>query len=169
MSKGFKQGGRVCLWVFLLCLLGSGAVHGLPWSSDLYRRPPLQPGWELKAPPQGSVPVNGIEPPLPSRIRAGRTLKNPVEKTGKSVAKGKLLFGTYCTPCHGREGRGDGPVAGKMTAPPDLRSPEVKRRPDGFLYATVRSGGVFMPGYGSKLSPRERWHVVNYIRSLQEP
>ena len=28
------------------------------------------------------------------------------------------------------------------------------------------SGGALMPSYGEALSEEERWHVVNFIRSL---
>jgi mono/diheme cytochrome c family protein len=27
-------------------------------------------------------------------------------------------------------------------------------------------GGAVMPAYGEALSPEERWHVVNFVRSL---
>lgn len=144
-----------------------GLAHGLPWSADMYDQPSLAAGEGPRRPPPQAVPVNGAEPEIRSRTKAGSTLVNPVAPTEQSVAKGRALFGIYCVPCHGAEARGDGTVAEKFTRPPDLRSPDVEKRADGFLYATIRLGGVRMPSYGHVLSPSERWDLVNYVRSLQ--
>src|SRR5690242_18510605 len=39
----------------------------------------------------------------------------------ESVAYGRLTYSVYCASCHGKSGRGDGPVAGDLkVAPPDL-------------------------------------------------
>jgi mono/diheme cytochrome c family protein len=34
-----------------------------------------------------------------------------------AVEAGKTTYGRYCTSCHGREGRGDGPVAADLSVP----------------------------------------------------
>ncbi len=160
--------GPTFLLIMGLLLMVTGLAYGLPWNTDMHGQPSLAAGEGPRTPPGQTVPVTGVEPPMPSRIRAGRTLTNPVVLTERSIGNGKTLFRIYCTPCHGPQGKGDGPVAGKLTAPPDLRSDDVKKRADGFLYATIRNGGVIMPGYRHALSPRERWDLVNYVRHLQE-
>ena len=49
-----------------------------------------------------------------------------------SSVSGSYLFKTYCTTCHGKEGKGDGPLASSLRfAPPDL------------TLLTKRNGGVY--------------------------
>lgn len=102
-----------------------------------------------------------------SRIEAGKRLQNPVMPTAASIENGKRLFKIYCALCHGRDGKGGGPVATKFIPPPDLMLEIFRRRTDGFLYATIRSGGPLMPPQGEALSVKERWDIVNFVRYLQ--
>ena len=44
----------------------------------------------------------------------------------------------------------------------------VKARRDEYIYGTITQGGAFMTKLSYHLSPEERWHVVNYVRSLAE-
>lgn len=101
------------------------------------------------------------------RIEAGKKLKNPLRPTKESIEIGKQLYGIYCALCHGADSKGSGPVAGKFVPPPDLTLEIFRNRPDGFVYETIRSGGPLMPGQGDVLTPEERWHIVNYLRTLQ--
>src|SRR5262249_22824949 len=93
--------------------------------------------------------------------------KNPVPSTPESVSQGSALFAIYCTPCHGASGKGDGLVAAKFAPAADLTNPELqKARTDGFWQSYLSVGGAVMPSYGEALTPEERWHVVNYLRTL---
>jgi mono/diheme cytochrome c family protein len=49
-----------------------------------------------------------------------------------------------------------------MPAPPLLAVPAY---PDGFLFTKIRYGKPGMPGY-PQIPPEDRWHVVNYLRTL---
>jgi len=40
--------------------------------------------------------------------------KTPIKQT--SAASGNEMFAQYCTPCHGAEGKGNGPAASAMKA-----------------------------------------------------
>lgn len=117
-------------------------------------------------PPARSVPRAGKEARI-DRVEAGKRLKNPVEAARESIEVGKKLFQIYCALCHGADGKGGGPVAGKFVPPPDLTLEIFRNRPDGFIYETIRSGGPIMPGQGDALTLEERWHIVNYLRTLQ--
>ena len=44
-----------------------------------------------------------------------------------------------------------------------------KDLPDGYLYGTIRNGGIAMPSYADAMSAHERWQVVTFVRSLQHP
>jgi mono/diheme cytochrome c family protein len=117
--------------------------------------------------PAGVV-ARGGELPIPREARdlAARR-PNPVPATAHSVAEGGQRFQTFCAPCHGSGGKGDGPVSAKFIPPPDLTNPQLQQaRTDGYWYSYITVGGAVMPAYGEALSPAERWAVVNYVRSL---
>ena len=161
----------ISLLVMAVFLLTAERVYGLPWSTDLFGQPELGVGTGTKAPPEHTVPTTGAEPPMSSRmsvrIKAGLTLTNPVPISEESLATGKALFNIYCTPCHGPQGKGDGSVIGKGIPSSDLHADRIKRQRDGYMYATIRSGGIIMPSYNPALSAKERWDIVNYVRHLQ--
>ncbi len=96
-------------------------------------------------------------------------LQNPIQQTAASLERGRDRYDIYCRPCHGDEGRGDGPVAPAMAnAVRDLTSAQMRQVSDGWLYAvTVHGFGALMPEYGSKVRGDDRWHIVNYVRMLQ--
>jgi mono/diheme cytochrome c family protein len=57
----------------------------------------------------------------------------------EQIAEGEALFHLYCAPCHGRDARGGGPVAGDLkTEPPSLRE-IAKRRGGNFDVGDVRA------------------------------
>ncbi len=155
-----------------LGLLSVTLAHALPWNDDMYWQPELEAGTAAQPPVANSVPTTGIEPPISSRItermKAGLRLRNPVEATPRSVHNGKVLFRIYCELCHGAQGRGDGPMVGKVMPSSNLHAERIRNQKDGYLYATIRSGGLVMPAYQHALSTTERWDIVNYVRHLQQ-
>ena len=56
--------------------------------------------------------------------------KTPVSPT--SPASGPEMFKTYCSPCHGLEGKGNGPAA-----------PALKKQPANLTELSARNGGKF--------------------------
>jgi mono/diheme cytochrome c family protein len=97
-------------------------------------------------------------------------MTNPLPATPDSLATGKLLYEENCLACHGPEGKGDGPAGLALRPPPaDLTvhtAPGV--HPDGQLFEWITNGypGSAMPAFGKQLSEEQRWHLVNYIRTL---
>lgn len=157
--------------VFLLVLLlvaGAGALMGsvvvMRWSDNMTQTPKIVPGERVFAMPAGTLPRVGGK--LPMDLEKAKTRPNPIKSAPESVAQGRKLFTIYCAPCHGVEGRGDGPVAVKYVPPPPLQAELVQAKSDGFMEHYMGSGGALMPSYGEALSEEERWHVVNFIRSL---
>lgn len=117
-------------------------------------------------PPAGSVPTTGVEVPPD-----GSLPENPVSATPDSIARGKVLFDIHCAVCHGKQGKGDGPVA-KYFKPPasdvaDLTEARIARHEDGLIYLTITQGFQGMPSLAENLTPHERWDVINYLRTLQ--
>jgi mono/diheme cytochrome c family protein len=113
------------------------------------------------APPPDSVPVSGKE------IVSGEAeLKNPVAPTEASLAQGKVLFETNCVICHGQTSAERGPVGKKLVPPPPgLDHDMVKGLSDGFIFSVLTNGFGRMPVFKDKLTPKERWKLVNYLRT----
>ena len=139
-----------------------------PWSIDMYRGPEIQP--YAKAPrvtPADTIPVHGGEPPM-SLEQATIKMHDPLESTPENLAKGKDQFTTYCAPCHGESGQGNGPVAHLLAKPPkNLVVGTSKDLPDGYIYGAIRDGVLSMPSYAEEMPAEQRWQVVMYIRSMQ--
>ena len=168
----FLRWGRLLSLSTGIFFLGVPSAHTLPWNDDMYWQPEQQAGTAAQAPAAHSVPTTGIEPPISSRItdriKAGITLHNPVKATEQSIQSGAASYQIYCTPCHGPQGKGVGIMVGKVVPSSNLHTDRMKNQKDGYLYATIRSGGFIMPPYQHALSTQERWDIVNYVRQLQQ-
>ncbi|MBV8491652.1 MAG: cytochrome c, partial [Candidatus Eremiobacteraeota bacterium] len=83
-----------------------------------------------------------------------------------SVARGAPLYTQNCIVCHGVSGRGNGPLAGKLPIrPADLTEPHLFAHKVGELFWWISYGsdsGV-MPGFADKLTPDQRWDVINFL------
>jgi mono/diheme cytochrome c family protein len=71
--------------------------------------------------------------------------------------------------CHGEKGKGKGGLSTEMNiAPPDFTNPDVLgKRTDGELFAIIGKGSTPMPGEGKRLTERQTWDLVNYLRALE--
>ncbi|MBI3895741.1 MAG: cytochrome c [Acidobacteria bacterium] len=161
--------------ILLIVLAGSVVLlfRGYRWWEGLALPRSVKPElgttlWTLPAGSVGAIRGEPAETPM-SRNQAASLLQNPEPATPASLERGKKAFDAYCAPCHGIGGHGDGPIAGKLAFPlPDLPA-TMGRRSDGYLYATIRNGGVLMPPQGYRIPLRERWDIVNYLRSIAPP
>ena len=101
--------------------------------------------------------------------------KNPTVVTPESIAKGKELYMERmkgnCVFCHGDTGSGNEATiaSGKLRRKPaDLTNKERQAAmTDGEVYWKITKGitGI-MPNGDRRMSEEERWHVVNYVRTL---
>jgi mono/diheme cytochrome c family protein len=93
--------------------------------------------------------------------------KNPVGASEESIKAGEKVYAKYCIKCHGKTGNGDGPDATDLGLDPTRFSdPELQSQSDGSFYWKITVGKRPMPGYKTRLSERDRWNVINYIRTL---
>ena len=93
--------------------------------------------------------------------------KNPVEVNEASLAKGKAVYVKECASCHGDTGKGDGPAAkGLEKKPGDLASTKTLGQSDGALFWKITEGNKPMATYEKTLTEEDRWHVINYMRTL---
>ena len=126
-------------------------------------------------PPAGTVPVSFASvPDLESMsFQEQDAVVNPQVATLDSLQRGEELYNRFCTTCHGPEGWGNGPVAGPpfgsgpfgLVLPIGGPSSVAKAFTDGHIYTTISRGRGRMPAY-RRITPEDRWHVVNYVREL---
>ena len=106
-----------------------------------------------------------------------------------SATSGKTMYLAYCATCHGKAGKGDGPVAGALKVPPpDLTT--LSRRnngkfPSAHVVNTITGpagvqahGSREMPVWGPIFMAMEHQHesgarlrvanLADYIKSLQQ-
>ncbi|HXX57693.1 MAG TPA: cytochrome c [Thermodesulfovibrionales bacterium] len=113
------------------------------------------------SPPKDSVPVTGKEVASPDM-----EFKNPMAPTAKSVEEGKALFETNCLMCHGATSSERGPVGKKLVPPPPgLDHEMVKGLSDSTIFKAITFGFGRMPAFQDKLTSRERWKLVNFLRT----
>jgi len=92
----------------------------------------------------------------------------PVEITPALLARGQERFQIFCSPCHGRTGRGDGMVVQRgYKAPSSYHVDRLRALPIGYFYDVITNGFATMPDYASQVPPADRWAIAAYIRVLQ--
>jgi mono/diheme cytochrome c family protein len=107
---------------------------------------------------------------IPPGTEVLQGMVNPVPADSASLARGQILFDRYCTVCHGAEGLGTGAqILERWPALQvyDLAGAAVQAYPDGYIYGMIRVGRGLMPQYGHQITHFDRWHIVNYVRRLQ--
>jgi cytochrome c553 len=92
----------------------------------------------------------------------------PLPLTPQLLARGQERFQIFCSPCHGRTGRGDGMVVRRgFKPPPSYHIERLRAAPLGYFYDVVTNGFGAMPDYASQVPPEDRWAIAAYIRTLQ--
>jgi S-disulfanyl-L-cysteine oxidoreductase SoxD len=163
MSRSAPRPGPAPLVAALALALASGCSND--WRTDMWYQPSIRPEQAPRPQPERSVPL-GAGPRYESRDDT-EELTNPVAATKDSLEHGRAIFAARCSPCHGDEGRGGGPVSKFFPPAPDLAYIKVRERTDGFLWGTVSYGGKAMPPAREGLTPQDRWDVVNWVREIQ--
>lgn len=96
-----------------------------------------------------------------------RKLKDPIPYTKKSIDRGRVVFLSNCTDCHGADGKAEAAIVASAT---DLTSPKLYKSgtTDGEIFRSIRDGqGDQMPAFKYQISGDEDlWHLVNFIHSL---
>jgi len=158
-----------------LVLVALGAIFGflmlfafdvikIEWISFMEIQPSYQWNEKPLPVPARSVPIDG-----PVSIPNIGAPENPVPADEISIARGQQLFSIHCAMCHGPQGLGNGQVAAFLAnKPANLTSDVVQAKSDGSLFLTISNGITGrMPALNENLTPRERWDIVNFLRTLK--
>ena len=148
-----------------ILMIFSYDVIKIDWPSFMEIQPSFKPMEDPLPVPAQSIPIEG-----PANIPNMGAPTNPVTADDASVARGAELFHINCTACHGIDGKGTGPVAAFLQnkKPADLTSPAIQFLSDGAIFMVITNGmpGT-MPALNENLTVRERWDVVNFVRTLK--
>ena len=138
-------------------------VIKLDWISFMEIQPSYKPMEEPLPVPADSIPVEGAAyvPGLGSPV-------NPVEADEVSIQRGSDLYRLNCVICHGEEGMGDGVIGTFFTnKPANLTAPTVQALDDGAIFLVISNGKEGrMPPLNENFNVRERWDLVNFVRTL---
>jgi mono/diheme cytochrome c family protein len=179
----FKQ--LVGVFAVILLVIGALALFAfdvvkIDWLSFMEIQSSYGTQEQPLAVPAQSIPVEGA-----AYIPGNGAPTNPVPADVISVSRGAEIFAINCVMCHGETGQGTGTIAAFLVKkkPADLTSPLIQTKTDGNLFISI-SNGVFnpdnslfpdvkfsgqMPPMNENLTVRERWDVINYIRTLKAP
>jgi mono/diheme cytochrome c family protein len=86
------------------------------------------------------------------------------------LERGKDRYSIYCLPCHGATGDGNGITKSYgMGTTPSYHDDKYRKMSEGEIFNTITHGTANqnMLSYADKLSPKDRWAVIAYVRALQ--
>ena len=139
------------------------------WISFMEIQPSFKPMEQPLPVAARSIPIEGA-----AYIAGEGAPVNPVTTDAASVERGRILYTVTCIQCHGAKADGNGVVGGALMFPPaNLTGDVVQNKPDGSLFLTISNGivgtggQIHMPALNENLTVRDRWDVVNYIRTVK--
>lgn len=151
----FMLGNKIAVTVGILTITGAALAQ-----SDVD-----QPRWMANIARHQHVMMNGVPEPY-----AAARYTTP--ETPAKLRHGAFLFDRDCAACHGISGQGSGPDAFELVPPPAdlnwlIRSPAAKSEP--YMYWSIAEGGEQfgseMPGFKDRLTDKDIWSIIAYIRA----
>jgi len=154
---------RGWLWFAIAVLVGGAGLVIAQQAETPPAAEPAPPAVEAAPPAAEAAPPNDSD--IPS-IEANR--KNSVEANEDSLGRGKTLYTDRCLMCHGKSGNGKGTLALQLgyKVPDFSRAKALGNRTDGELYYLITRGHEAMPGEQDFISDKEKWDLVNYLRTF---
>jgi mono/diheme cytochrome c family protein len=122
--------------------------YELPYGSDLT--------WPVEPPANTVARDDPVTPPSPPPI------------TLELLERGKQRFDINCSPCHGRDGDGNGMIVQRgFPHPPSYYIERLRDATNQHFYDVITHGYGVMSSYADRVEPSDRWNIVAYIRALQ--
>jgi mono/diheme cytochrome c family protein len=93
----------------------------------------------------------------------------PLPVTMQLLQRGQREFTINCAVCHGATGQGNG-ITSKygLLGIADLHHEKYLPMADGQIFDTISHGHNTMMAYGDKVTVKDRWAIIAYIRALQK-
>ena len=129
----------------------------------------IQPSYKAMEDPlpvaANSIPVEGA-----AYVAGMGAPANPITPDDVSISRGAQLFNINCSHCHGATGIGDGVIGTFFQfKPADLTSPVVQNKSDGAIFLVISNGVPGrMPPLNENLTVRDRWDVVNFVKTFKK-
>lgn len=149
--------------VVIACLLLAGCGQNMtdqPKDQQYEPSELFRDGKSLQPPVAGTVARDDLA------REQDKTQKPPL--TAALLARGHQQFDVFCSPFHARTGEGNGMVVQRgMPSPPSYHIDRLRTADDQHFFDVISNGYGAMYSYAARVSPRDRWAIVAYIRALQ--
>jgi mono/diheme cytochrome c family protein len=149
-------------------------------------RPPVEGtipmGYDIPGHPtqNSNVPPGDISSPL-GEFSAGTDYMNtgkmgdqwgtglPLPVTPELLERGQKIFSINCAVCHGATGQGNG-ITSKygLLGIANYHQDKYRQMADGQIFNTISHGYNTMMAYGDKVTVKDRWAIIAYMRALQK-
>jgi mono/diheme cytochrome c family protein len=149
-------------------------------------RPPVEGtipmGFDIPGHPMqnSEVPKDDISSPL-GEYSAGTDYVNtgkigdqwgtgiPIPVTSGLLERGQKVFTINCAVCHGATGQGNG-ITSKygLLGIANYHQDKYRQMADGQIFNTITHGYNTMMAYGDKVTVKDRWAIIAYMRALQK-
>ncbi|MCB1032457.1 MAG: cytochrome c [Acidobacteria bacterium] len=120
-------------------------------------------GLDAAAKPVAAFPLETLRGSFP-----GGAELSDVELRREILKRGEQRFETFCTPCHGWVGSGDGMIVQRgFQVPPSFHEERLRNSPPGHFVNVMTEGFGQMSSYAAQIRPEDRWAVAAYVKALQ--
>jgi len=130
-----------------------------------------QPSVDYQEGPRRLPPEEAVSLSRPACLDDPQAVANPVPADEVSLQRGEILYRFHCAVCHSQTGQGNGPVVKfwreDARQPANLTVARFSQYPDSALYRILAQGIGGMPPLRENLTERQRWDLINYVRTLQ--
>jgi mono/diheme cytochrome c family protein len=152
---------RLVLCILLASTVGTcDQMRHQPRYDSAERSTLFRDGKSLQAPPDGSVPRDGLV--------AAAALQQRPTMTPALLARGRERYDIYCSPCHDVSGHGHGIVPARgFPTPPDFHQDRLRQVSSAYFVQVITQGHGVMYSYADRVAPADRWAIAAYIRALQ--
>jgi mono/diheme cytochrome c family protein len=92
----------------------------------------------------------------------------PFEINKEVLERGQERYNIYCSPCHDKAGTGQGMIVQRgFRPPPSYHIDRLRDAPPGYFFDVITNGFGAMYSNSDRVSPKDRWAIIAYIRVLQ--
>jgi len=160
--------------ILLVLLLGSACRQ------DMHDQPRYEPNEGNAAYPDG----RSDRPQVKGTLARGQLIVDELLHTGKEegnfstrfpfpvtkelLQRGRERYDIFCSVCHDRTGEGYGmAVQAGFIRPASFHDERLREAPPGYFFDVITNGFGAMYDYSDRITPRDRWAIVSFIRALQ--